>query len=956
MYRPKLVTTKLPGVAPTGMPSRFDSQAGYTYDPSGNRLGSAVSVYSPTENKLVRQLTTAFVLDNLNRTLSIRQHGPTIYGRAVNFDYHADGRVKGMTRWSGSLANDMLGEPPVPTALMGTSVSVFHATTGRLESLTHYDNANKAEVEYALEYDTYNRIERYRESRGQAVDLNKQGFTAIDQRYTYDLTDQTTKAGNETFTFAANGNRNNGGYATDRDNRLATDPAYVYTYDAEGNRVSREALAVRNATQGGVQVVDNTPSTTGGSWTTTGAGYGGSQQVGTPTLNSRATASWQASTLPAGSYDVYATWSSIDNGLTSAPYTLTTTDGGITIQTITSAPVDFTKAPAGIGYGGANWRLIGQVNSSGTSTVTIALSTGTALFAGIAADAILFKPTGLDVARTTYEWDHQNRLTKVTNESATFSPSGAATLSPRDTTEYAHDVLGRRAAVTSSDSVNEKYFRRVAIYDGSQVVWTEQGRDREDMVAPARTQAMLWAPGTNELLVIQERIPGSDTIREPAWTLADHQGTVKDYLVKPPTTGAKSELLLTRRFSPFGTPLGARQWNVPTQSNPPTSAWQFTDFFGTVGFLYVGQEYDASTGLLFSRGRYYDPVSSEFISQDPLGFAGGDTNLYRRDGNQSVSARPRDRNWSEWAWESGAAAASTIGNALKLAVDPRSQLSAGYDLFFKDTATVWGNTAGMSTASRLGITAGFFVGDLTGLRGVDDFFHTHDAADGHVQSRTEQWFDGTLGAVGVVGTAFGAGAAVKAFQAIGRQGVAVTARAWARGIVDDVARLGDDLGRWASAPNSAVVDFAKAGAGANWKNIDQLKSYLRRHPVGGEYPQLITGKLADTFLTAKGKGAAFVIQPNGTFGIFIRTGATKREVLHEIGHLLTFEHVGSKAAYEQLGGAMREHLASLFVLTRQGSISRLTLSESALENAALLSNPTYSQTILDLLRKWGIKP
>ena len=226
------------------------------------------------------------------------------------------------------------------------------------------------------------------------------------------------------------------------------DPAYVYTYDAEGNRVSREALAVRNATQGGVQVVDNTPSTTGGSWTTTGAGYGGSQQVGTPTLNSRATASWQASTLPAGSYDVYATWSSIDNGLTSAPYTLTTTDGGITIQTITSAPVDFTKAPAGLGYGGANWRLIGQVNSSGTSTVTIALSTGDALFAGIAADAILFKPTGLDVARTTYEWDHQNRLTKVTNESAAFSATGVMTLSPRDTTTYAYDVLGRRAAVT----------------------------------------------------------------------------------------------------------------------------------------------------------------------------------------------------------------------------------------------------------------------------------------------------------------------------------------------------------------------------------------------------------------------------------------------------------------------------------------------------------------------------
>jgi hypothetical protein len=44
------------------------------------------------------------------------------------------------------------------------------------------------------------------------------------------VTDQPTKAGNETFTFAANGNRNNGGYATDRANRLVNDPAYVYTY------------------------------------------------------------------------------------------------------------------------------------------------------------------------------------------------------------------------------------------------------------------------------------------------------------------------------------------------------------------------------------------------------------------------------------------------------------------------------------------------------------------------------------------------------------------------------------------------------------------------------------------------------------------------------------------------------------------------------------------------------
>jgi hypothetical protein len=162
LYRPKVVTTKLPGVAPTTAPARFDSEVGYAYDLSGNRVRSSVSVYSPTESKLVSQLTTAFVFDNLNRTLSIRQHGPTIFARAVNFDYHADGRVKKVTRGSGQAAGDVLVGGVLPVdSLMGTSVSVFDATTGRLESLTHSDNKSNAEVKYEFGYDTYSRITRY---------------------------------------------------------------------------------------------------------------------------------------------------------------------------------------------------------------------------------------------------------------------------------------------------------------------------------------------------------------------------------------------------------------------------------------------------------------------------------------------------------------------------------------------------------------------------------------------------------------------------------------------------------------------------------------------------------------------------------------------------------------------------------------------------------------------------
>lgn len=42
---------------------------------------------------------------------------------------------------------------------------------------------------------------------------------------------------------------------------------------------------------------------------------------------------------------------------------------------------------------------------------------------------------------------------------------------------------------------------------------------------------------------------------------------------------------------------------------------------------FQGQYFDAETGLHYNRFRYYDPDVGRFISQDPIGLAGGD-NLY----------------------------------------------------------------------------------------------------------------------------------------------------------------------------------------------------------------------------------------------------------------------------------------------------------------------------------------
>ncbi|KMW34291.1 RHS repeat domain-containing protein, partial [Parabacteroides sp. 2_1_7] len=49
---------------------------------------------------------------------------------------------------------------------------------------------------------------------------------------------------------------------------------------------------------------------------------------------------------------------------------------------------------------------------------------------------------------------------------------------------------------------------------------------------------------------------------------------------------------------------------------------------GMVPFLFQGQYYDRETGLAYNRFRYYSPQMSMYISQDPIGLAGGILNLY----------------------------------------------------------------------------------------------------------------------------------------------------------------------------------------------------------------------------------------------------------------------------------------------------------------------------------------
>ncbi len=53
-------------------------------------------------------------------------------------------------------------------------------------------------------------------------------------------------------------------------------------------------------------------------------------------------------------------------------------------------------------------------------------------------------------------------------------------------------------------------------------------------------------------------------------------------------------------------------------------------------YAFAGRELDAS-GLYFMRARYYNPLLSRFISQDPLGLGGGQVNFFAYVGNSPMN-------------------------------------------------------------------------------------------------------------------------------------------------------------------------------------------------------------------------------------------------------------------------------------------------------------------------------
>ncbi|HYL83776.1 MAG TPA: RHS repeat-associated core domain-containing protein [Candidatus Angelobacter sp.] len=102
-------------------------------------------------------------------------------------------------------------------------------------------------------------------------------------------------------------------------------------------------------------------------------------------------------------------------------------------------------------------------------------------------------------------------------------------------------------------------------------------------------------------------------------------GGVDEYFQRTDSAGARSFLT-----DALGSTLALADSTGTLQTSytfEPFGSTSVTGAATTNGFAYTGRELDAS-GLYFYRARYYSPYLDRFISEDPLGLAGGDTNLY----------------------------------------------------------------------------------------------------------------------------------------------------------------------------------------------------------------------------------------------------------------------------------------------------------------------------------------
>jgi RHS repeat-associated protein len=208
---------------------------------------------------------------------------------------------------------------------------------------------------------------------------------------------------------------------------------------------------------------------------------------------------------------------------------------------------------------------------------------------------------------TIYTWDNRNRLIAVTINTATTST----------TVNYRYDYLNRLVSrtVEQLDLPTRQTTQTVQhfIHDGNQIILEFDDNEL--------AQRNFWGANIDELIAVDNLID-----EETLWVLADHLNSTRNILRNEnEIVSSIAEI----EYDAFG--------NIASSESP-------------INYTYTGKYHDNLTNLQWNINRWYDTTTGQWISEDPIGFYSGDTNLYRYVGNDVINKIDPEglRTWREY--------------------------------------------------------------------------------------------------------------------------------------------------------------------------------------------------------------------------------------------------------------------------------------------------------------------
>lgn len=233
---------------------------------------------------------------------------------------------------------------------------------------------------------------------------------------------------------------------------------------------------------------------------------------------------------------------------------------------------------------------------------------------------------------TQYTYDHRNRLTKV--------------VAPGKTVLYQYDAqdrrIGKQIDENSNGSIEEGTFW---VWDGNQVVLQFKDHDGSGSQPYQLTNRYLYGDIVDLLLADEQvgvendpygssspygssnPISSGSTANRILWPLADHLNSIRDVV------DSEQRRREHKVYDTFGRTVSETDFDIYGTELPAGDPAGVDTLFG-----YTGREWDDDVGLQYNRARWYDPTQGRWLSQDPIGFAASDANLYRYVGNSSPNA------------------------------------------------------------------------------------------------------------------------------------------------------------------------------------------------------------------------------------------------------------------------------------------------------------------------------